>query len=67
MSLSLNEKIKVLPLFIRRDLGTLADAVAQTRHLTRSQKIDALAALTRLAASPDDPADIETVLKILGV
>lgn len=67
MSLTLNETIKVLPLFIRRDLGALADVITGTPNLTRPQKIEVLAALTRLAADPSDPTSIETTLKILGI
>lgn len=67
MSLTRNETIKVLPLFIRRDFGALAEHISQTRRLTRTQKIDALAALTRLASDPDDSMAVTTVLKILGV
>jgi hypothetical protein len=67
MKLTVNETISILPLFIRRDLGALADAIEQTRHLTRASKIEALAALARLANDPDDPAGVDTVLKILGI
>jgi hypothetical protein len=67
MSLTLNDKIKILPLFIRRDLGAVADAIGSAPNLTRPQKIEVLTALTRIAADSDDPAGIEIVLKVLGI
>ncbi len=67
MALTKNETIEILPLFIRRDLGRLAEVVQRTRSLSRAAKIETLNAITQLSFNPDDPDAMATVFKTLGI